>query len=209
MIVVSNNSIFQVLLLSLYLPDPSSGKGVLLLKNKIDLHEPYLTCMIIIVFGLPGSGKSYFASRLAKKLGALYINTDEVRMKMFSQRSYSDAEKLAVYDKMIEILQSSYPENKVIILDGTFYKSAIRKKFEVVAEKLNSKFIFIEVTANENKIKDRLEKPRTTSEADYGVYLKLREVAEPLEEEHLVLDSSLDDVDEMLTKSIQFLESGK
>ena len=32
--------------------------------------------MIIIVLGLPGSGKTYFASRFAKLIHADYINSD-------------------------------------------------------------------------------------------------------------------------------------
>ena len=35
--------------------------------------------MVVIVFGLPGSGKSYFASRLAGIISADYINSDRVR----------------------------------------------------------------------------------------------------------------------------------
>jgi len=35
--------------------------------------------MIIIVFGLPGSGKSYFASKLAERINARYINSDVIR----------------------------------------------------------------------------------------------------------------------------------
>ena len=57
--------------------------------------------MIVIVFGLPGSGKSYFASRFAKVINAGYINSDMIRKEIFEKREYSDQEKKAVYDKCL------------------------------------------------------------------------------------------------------------
>ena len=38
--------------------------------------------MLIAVMGLPGSGKSYFAHKLAGKLKAIYIGSDQVREKL-------------------------------------------------------------------------------------------------------------------------------
>ena len=49
--------------------------------------------MIVIVFGLPGSGKSYFASHLASMINADYINSDKVRRTMFDTRTYQKRKK--------------------------------------------------------------------------------------------------------------------
>ena len=57
--------------------------------------------MVVIVFGLPGSGKSYFASRLAKKLEADYISSDQVRKKLFTRPDYSEEGKKQVYKKLV------------------------------------------------------------------------------------------------------------
>ncbi|SFP80598.1 hypothetical protein SAMN05444277_10244 [Parafilimonas terrae] len=34
--------------------------------------------MIVIIAGLPGSGKSYFAGRIAQMLSVAYINNDKI-----------------------------------------------------------------------------------------------------------------------------------
>ena len=86
--------------------------------------------MVIIVFGLPGSGKSYFASRLALKLDAMYVNSDELRLKLLSKRTYSDAEKILVYEHILAAMEDALQNKKTIVLDATFYKEAIRKTFE-------------------------------------------------------------------------------
>ena len=57
--------------------------------------------MIVIVFGLPGSGKSFFACRFAAMINADYINSDRVRKKLFVSRTYLIKEKLAVYNEML------------------------------------------------------------------------------------------------------------
>lgn len=163
--------------------------------------------MIIIVFGLPGSGKSYFASRLAVKLKALYLNTDEVRLKMFSERKYTEEEKMAVYDSMLETMTVAIQKKSPVVLDGTFYKETIRNKFEIAAEKLNEKIIYIEVNAEENTIKERLEKTRQYSEADFDVYLKLKASAEPLMKDHLVLYSSDNNIDSMISDALHYINS--
>lgn len=163
--------------------------------------------MVIIVFGLPGSGKSYFASRLAKQLGAVYVNSDELRMKLLAERTYTDAEKLFVYDAMFESMTDAIQEKRAIVLDATFYKQSIRTKFEQAADAAGEQIIYIEVTASEELIKERVSRPRKVSEADYGVYLKLKEAAEPLVQDHLILQSTNSDVSPMIEKAIQYINS--
>lgn len=163
--------------------------------------------MIIIVFGLPGSGKSFFSSRLAAKLNAKYVSTDELRLELFPTRTYSDKEKLAVYDAMLNILVKENTERKTIVLDGTFYKDSIRNKFETEIKKIGDQLIYIEVTALEKTIVSRIGKPRINSEADFDVYLRLRDEYEPLTKEHLVLDSSQDNIDSMLQKAVHYIHT--
>jgi predicted kinase len=163
--------------------------------------------MIIIVFGLPGSGKSYFASRLAETLKAIYINTDEERLKMFSARTYTDEEKMKVYNSILEKMKTAIQNKLNVVLDGTFYKESLRNKFEEAARKSNEKIIYMEVTADENTIKERLSKPRQYSEADYDVYLKLKASAEPLLKDHLVLVSSDDNIDSMIATATVYINT--
>lgn len=161
--------------------------------------------MIIIVFGLPGSGKSYFASRLAMQLEAEYVNSDEMRMEMLSTRTYTDEEKLKVYDKMLNAMSEAVMANRPVVLDATFYKRSIRKKFDHKARHLGERIIYIEVTAPEDIIEDRLKIPRTYSEADFDVYLKLKKIAAPMKQDHLILVSTNNNIVSMLHEAIQYI----
>ena len=160
--------------------------------------------MIIIVFGLPGSGKSYFATSLAGILKADYINSDQVRRRMFAVREYSGREKLAVYNEMLVQMYEAIKHHKDVVLDATFYTNQIRKMFFEAAEDLDDVF-FIEVRAEESLIIERLKKKRKDSEADLSVYRKIKTQWEPLYEDHLLLQSTDNNLKEMLDKTCKYL----
>jgi predicted kinase len=161
--------------------------------------------MIVIVFGLPGSGKSYFASRLAKVINAAYINSDITRKEIFTERVYSDEEKRMVYDKMLEQVKASVKQKKNLVLDATFHKKDNRGMF-VRAMKGKGEISFIEVQADENIIKERLKKPRLYSEADFEVYKLIKQQNEPIDEPHLILKSTNDNINEMIQKATDYLK---
>lgn len=163
--------------------------------------------MIIIVFGLPGSGKSFFASKLAGKLKIKYVNSDVIRKELFAIRLYSPEEKMQVYNEMIREMKTAVQSQQSVILDATFYKKSIRQKMIESALDLDEKIIFIEVTAEEKIAKERLAKERPYSEADYSVYLKLKKEFEPLENDHLVLESGRDNIEEMLSEAMTYIEN--
>jgi predicted kinase len=159
--------------------------------------------MIVIVSGLPGSGKSYFASRFAKLIHADYMNSDLVRKSMFPARSYSEKEKASVYDEMLELTRRSIRQKRSLVLDATFYKNELRKKFADAAE---GDIIFIEVAANEEVIKERLKQKRADSDADFEVYKRIKQQWEPLQGHRLILISSEDNIQEMLRKGTDYLK---
>ena len=160
--------------------------------------------MIVIVFGLPGSGKSYFASHLAGMINAEYINSDKVRRTMFDTRTYSKKEKLAVYNEMISQIGEAVKQHKNLVLDATFYKNDIREKFLNEAED-NDGIIFIEIRAEEHLIRERLKRPREYSEADFKVYKKIKKQWEPLKANHLILQSTDSNIREMLKGTADYL----
>lgn len=164
--------------------------------------------MVVIVFGLPGSGKSFFASRLAAKIHAEYVTSDRVRKQLFEKRDYSEVEKKAVYDNMLKSMSQAVRKNENIVLDATFHKKATRDLF---VHELGSRelLFFIEVQADEEIIKERLKKDRPFSEADYEVYKTIRQKNEPLLKPHLVLQSTNDNITEMLESAVSYLKLGQ
>ena len=146
--------------------------------------------MLILVCGLPGTGKTTLAGRIAKEYSAIHLNTDIIRRKYLKERTYSEEEKKMIYEKLFSEAEKSLNEGKTVVLDGTFYKKELRNKATDIAEK----FTIIECVLDEKVLKERIGKRamcNVASEANYDVYLKVKEQFEPIEQEHLVLDTSL------------------
>lgn len=162
--------------------------------------------MIIIVFGLPGSGKSYFASKLAKKLKARYVNSDVLRNQLFAVKKYSQEEKMTVYRAMIKEMIIAIQQNANIVLDATFYKESIRTQFTEAVKEFGHSIIFIEVWADQKIIEERLGRKRLHSDADFSVYLTIKESFEPMKRAHLLLQSTEGNIDEMIEASLTYIQ---
>ena len=149
--------------------------------------------MLIVVFGLPGTGKTFLAKELASQLGLKHINTDITRKKILSRPGYTDKEKKLVYDKMFEFISDYLRRGEGLVVDGTFYKEEYREKLRAIAREANTKPIFVEMTAPEGIVKERTEersKKSCESDADFAVYQQIRREFEPLGEGHMVIDST-------------------
>jgi len=161
--------------------------------------------MIILVFGLPGSGKSYFSRHLQKEIDAGLLNTDIIRQKLNLKGTYDQSAKKRVYDKMMEKTIEHLEEGSDIIVDGTFHKKQRREDISRIAKKNETRIFFVEIKASEQTIKQRLEKKRKYSEADYEVFRKLKKEFEDQPGNHLVLWSDSEPIDTMIMKAKEYI----
>jgi hypothetical protein len=162
--------------------------------------------MVILVCGLPGSGKSYFASRLAETIHAQYFNSDRLRKELFPKRTYSKSETAKVYEILLNKMEAAINTNTDLVLDATFHFKATRKP---IISKGKGSIVFIEIQANEDVIRERLKEDRLFSEADLRVYRLIKEQWEALEQPHLTLQSTNDNIEAMLQKAVHYLKNEK
>src|SRR5690606_4372504 len=142
--------------------------------------------------GLPGSGKSYFARRLSKRLNFEYIGSDETRKDMEAMGKYKNEDKQQVYDRMVSLAEKAFQERNNLILDATFIKENLRQQFVTLALSKNSAYCIIWMEAAEELIKNRISVKRKDSEANFQVYLKLSKEFEAPKPPYLKLQSKQD-----------------
>lgn len=148
--------------------------------------------MLILVCGLPGSGKTSISKLLAKRFSAMHINSDVVRKRLFPTPRYSEEEKRKVYLAMAAEAEKSLREGKNVILDATFYKNEFRRMMEETAMRAGTEVYVFVCEIGESETRKRIGQRKTgPSDADFGVYLKLKETFEPIMGRHLRIDSSL------------------
>ncbi|ERM80381.1 hypothetical protein P872_13630 [Rhodonellum psychrophilum GCM71 = DSM 17998] len=162
--------------------------------------------MLIIVMGLPGSGKSYFARRLAKQLGAVYVGSDELRRKMGLLGKYKIENRISVYNEMIKTSKELLIKGEDVVMDGTFYLQFMRDMAICMAKTLSFEVFIILVEAEDTLIGQRLSMPREDSEADLAVHYQIKGEFDPLSEPHLLIQSTNENLEENLEKAKHFLE---
>lgn len=160
--------------------------------------------MIILVCGLPGSGKSYFAERLAKSINAGYLSSDKLRKSLTDIPEYSAEAKNKVYQEMLRIAHESVKKPQHLVIDATFHRISTRLPFLRIMENEN-KPVIIEVRADEALIRERVKNKRAYSDADFEVYKKIRDEWEPIAEDHLILESTNSNISEMLKTALNYI----
>lgn len=161
--------------------------------------------MIIAVSGLPGTGKSYFAKRLADQLDTAFISSDKVRREILSQPGYTPGQKSLVYDEMLGRMRKLAAEGKSVVLDATFSSRHQRQNFRNAALAMDQSWFLIYLTAEEDLIKQRVGKKRKHSDAGFDIYLKLKEEYDPIYQKHLELESRENNVQEMIREARQYI----
>ena len=119
------------------------------------------TALAILVCGLPGSGKTFFAKRFAPAIGAAYFSSDIMRKTMSADHAYTPREKANVYTALLERMGHALRAAQTVVIDATFYKEELRNEFVKEARSANTKVVWIEVLANKSVVRDRLQQKPT------------------------------------------------
>ncbi len=156
--------------------------------------------MIILVFGLPATGKSWLSQKLSEETNIPYLNTDIIREQMGEKGKYDPETKQQVYDELKKQAEKTLKTEGNVIIDGTFHKAERREEFSEIAKKMNNEIFFIELRAREETVKKRLRSRDGYSEADYKVYKQLKSEFESFEAKHLVLWNDSAEIDELISE---------
>lgn len=157
--------------------------------DAVDGEEPSL----VVVCGLPGTGKTTVAAAVAERLDAERLRTDVVRKELFPEPEYTDAEAEAVYEELLARAGEHLAADRTVVLDGTFHERAYRDAAAAVADERAVPLTVVRVTCDRDVVRERI-RARTDdeSDADFGVHELFREQFEPPEREHVVVDNSGD-----------------
>ncbi len=149
--------------------------------------------MLIIVCGLPGTGKTTLAKALAKRFSAVHISSDLIRKEMMARPTYRPEEKARVYEELVARVAELLEGGKSVIADATFYRRSLRSRLVEAAEKAGTKAHFVLCQLSEAEVMDRMSGSgeRGGSDADFSIYLRIKDEFEPLTAKHAVVDCGL------------------
>jgi len=162
--------------------------------------------ILIVIFGLPGTGKTTFATVLSNQLGIKHFNTDIIRSLSGKSQQYDKENKALIYDEILKLTSLEFEKGKSVIVDATFYKQKLRKRFKVLAQEYDTSVKWIEICAGEEVVKKRVSKKRRYSEADFAVYQMIKSQFEPMEEKYIQLFSGQEEMPDLIEKAIKFIK---
>jgi SHS2 domain-containing protein/predicted kinase len=174
-------------------------QAAVMVEVHLSVHEqPVAQPLLVVLSGLPGSGKSYLARHLQPHLSATIIETDFVRRILFSKPRYTGPESGWVYAVCHELIARRLQSGQNVIFDATNLLEYSRQDLYCIVERVHARIIVIRVVAPGNVIRERLRRrvqqprPGQYSDADVAVYEKLRETEQPIRHQHLVIDTTQD-----------------
>lgn len=163
--------------------------------------------LLVVVFGLPGTGKSEISQRIATGIGAARLNTDIVRKELYPKPVYSAIESETMYREVTNRARCILAAAQSVIVDGTFNHEAHRETIRALAAEQEAIFKAVHIVCSDNRVlKKRLDMRVGTgnpSDADWKVYQVVKENFAPIVGEHLQVDNftqSLDELNELVKK---------
>ncbi len=146
--------------------------------------------MLILIAGLPGTGKTTIAKAFTNKYGAAHFNSDQMRRELGLWGSYRPEDKTRVYEELLARTGEALTAGKTVVVDSTFYRAKLREKFIELAENQGVKLKWILAIAPTETLLQRVTAPRPDSEANAAVLKKIQAEFEPLVQPHFTVDTS-------------------
>jgi len=169
---------------------------------------------LIVVCGLPATGKSTVAQALAERSGFAVFNSDVVRKRMagkapteragggWGEGIYSSGFTAATYQTLADEAVQMLRGGDGVIVDATYKDRAERERLRNLARAAAVPIVFAECTLDDEQARHRLAaralRPDAVSDATWDTYLQHKAAFAPFAEDfagcHLRLDGTADAV---------------
>lgn len=154
--------------------------------------------VLIMLCGLPATGKSYLARRLIEQMPFVLIETDFVRKTLFPSPSYSAQESGLVHRVCHALMEKLLRRGTRVIFDATNLFQFHREKVYRLARSAAAKLVIVQTVAPETVVRERLEKRKVArdsddiSDATWAIYKRMASTQQPIGHPHLTVDTSAD-----------------
>jgi predicted kinase len=111
--------------------------------------------IVMVMVGLPGSGKSFFATQFSNSLNCPLVSEDKIRWMLFSNHTYNDNENAIVKQVADMMITELFRTKKTFILDGGYNSRTCRATLSTQAKKAGYRVVTVIVQTDEPTAKQR------------------------------------------------------
>jgi hypothetical protein len=173
--------------------EPQASRAALArARSHVALAASYeLGPCLVVLCGLPGTGKSWLARRVARGLGASVLRTDVVRKRMAGmppashpigpeqiEALYGGDRVDSVYAETRQMATTRLAAGGSVVVDATFSRARWRRPLLDAGVRLGAAVVLLYVRCDEDEVRRRLharrDDPAEPSDADVAVYERSR-----------------------------------
>jgi len=153
---------------------------------------------LIILSGLPGTGKSYFAKQISELVPCAVVSSDRVRKALFVAPEYTRYEHSRVFSVCHEIIKRLLMQSCKVVFDATNLNEGFRQPLYDIANQSACPFTLVAISAHIDTVTERLrlrmevDNSKDYSDADINVYHFLRNGRQSISEPHIKMLSPRD-----------------
>ena len=152
--------------------------------------------MIILMAGLPGTGKSTLARALAEMTGGSVLSKDQIRAALFSPEDieYSTAQDDFCMEIMLQaarFLLQKNPQRKVFLDGRTFSRRYKIDRVLSFAAELSQRWTILECTCSEESVRRRIEQDAShpARNRTFSLYLDVKACFDSIPYQKTVIDT--------------------
>jgi predicted kinase len=167
---------------------------------------------LVVLVGLPGSGKSYLARAIAARYPAAILDSDALRRMLYPEPQHTEREHGRLFPAIHVLIDRLLARGVPVIVDATNLKEANRRPYYKIAEKHGARVVLVQVTAPRRVIRERLKARAAArdsfdhSTATLEVFENMLGDVERITRQHVRADTSRD-LDPVLDRVIALLQS--
>ena len=165
----------------------------------LDLEPTTESPKVVLVAGIPGTGKSTLAESLARQLKAPIFSMDWVLGSLVLARAITEENAYDVADLQLTALVARHVQLGIdVIVDATGHTQEERGRLRELAERLGGEFVGVECVCSDERLhRERTEGrsrgiPGWHATVPWQHIERMRGLWEPWEDDHLVLDSAVE-----------------
>jgi Predicted kinase len=162
------------------------------------LPAPVARSSMVVMIGLPGSGKSHLARAIAARVPAAVLDIDALRAALFEDPQHTAKEHGRLFPALHVLMDRLLARRTTVIVDATNLKETNRRPYYKIAAEHGAKVLLVRVWARTPVIRRRLlaraesPDPADRSTATMEVYKRMREGAQRVRKGHISVDTSAD-----------------